>query len=539
MEDKSFHDYHASLGVSPGFTSARAYRHTISILANYVRKQIDSKLKILKAFSITTDAWTDQLLRKYIAITFHAIDPETFKLFSFPRDVLFIPENHTWYHVTNKIAEAIHAHTSNSANLSCVVTDNGSNFVKMSVALMRDLDVAAIEGIGEDDWEAPANDIADFETSGWRCVAHTMQLAVLDVLDTNKGSAPDNWRAVITNVRGVCTTVRVSANLRNQLKDVQACKSRPNKIPKVDCPTRWSTLFYMLQRFDVIYEDLRNLALLGAFDDRSSDWTFPLHADMHKVRALVIALEPMEKFIRLLEGEKYITISNVPKRLYDCMSTLHGLVNNAEGLPVTRLLLESLDQRLGFILKEVNLSLVAAALDPRYGDLRRYVHFNNGIVNEGLIDSVWNAVANWANEYNQLEPVIEMNPRFPSFSNNSLTNLTSTVLKIREHHENNHDTIHNEDPLQYWKSMFDNFILTQPLSNLLLCILCIPATSAPSERVFSKGRLILPRLRAHLNPACVEDLFLISEWSKSEHFVLDELLNEFVYWLEFTPQHDS
>ena len=179
----------------------------------------------------------DQLLWKYIAITFHMIDLETFKLFLFLCNILFIPENHTWYHITNKIAEAIHTHTNNSANLSYIVIDNGSNFVKMSVALIWDLDVVAIEGIGEDDWEAPANDIADFETSGWRCVAYTMQLAVLDVLDTNKDFAPDNWKAIITNVRGIYTTVYVSANLHNQLKDVQACKSQPNKILKVNCPT--------------------------------------------------------------------------------------------------------------------------------------------------------------------------------------------------------------------------------------------------------------------------------------------------------------
>ncbi|PLW14034.1 hypothetical protein PCANC_17077 [Puccinia coronata f. sp. avenae] len=42
--------------------------------------------------------------------------------------------------------------------------------------------------------------------------------------------------------------------------------------------------------------------------------------------------------------------------------------------------------------------------------------------------------------------------------------------------------------------------------------LAIPATSAASERVFSKGRRIVSWQRSSLNPKSVEELLCVKEW---------------------------
>jgi hypothetical protein len=54
------------------------------------------------------------------------------------------------------------------------------------------------------------------------------------------------------------------------------------------------------------------------------------------------------------------------------------------------------------------------------------------------------------------------------------------------------------DPLQWWKKKQDQFPI---LSKLARVYLAVPATSAPSERVFSKANHIISKTRCRLDPA--------------------------------------
>ncbi len=70
------------------------------------------------------------------------------------------------------------------------------------------------------------------------------------------------------------------------------------------------------------------------------------------------------------------------------------------------------------------------------------------------------------------------------------------------------------DPLAWWKSHKETFPI---LSHLARKILCIPATSAPSERVFSVAGLTISKLRTRLdseNASCL--IFLRDNWERSE-----------------------
>lgn len=65
----------------------------------------------------------------------------------------------------------------------------------------------------------------------------------------------------------------------------------------------------------------------------------------------------------------------------------------------------------------------------------------------------------------------------------------------------------NSDPLLYWTN---NFSRDSELSKLALKYLIIPATSVPSERLFSKAGDILKKRRSNLSPKRVEQLMIIS-----------------------------
>ena len=68
-----------------------------------------------------------------------------------------------------------------------------------------------------------------------RCAAHTLQLAVSDVLKDDKTAA------IISQARGVCKKLR-APGVRSILKAMQ------KKKPIIDCPTRWHSTLDMLER---------------------------------------------------------------------------------------------------------------------------------------------------------------------------------------------------------------------------------------------------------------------------------------------------
>jgi hypothetical protein len=63
--------------------------------------------------------------------------------------------------------------------------------------------------------------------------------------------------------------------------------------------------------------------------------------------------------------------------------------------------------------------------------------------------------------------------------------------------------------LQYWFTRRKKF---PTLAKMARIFLAIPATSAASERVFSKGRRIVLWQRSSLKPQSLEELLCVKEW---------------------------
>ena len=59
------------------------------------------------------------------------------------------------------------------------------------------------------------------------------------------------------------------------------------------------------------------------------------------------------------------------------------------------------------------------------------------------------------------------------------------------------------NPLVWWK---DNNVRFPSLAKVAKSLLCIPATSAPAERIFSNAGLTVNKLRSSLNPDTVDAL---------------------------------
>ena len=72
---------------------------------------------------------------------------------------------------------------------------------------------------------------------------------------------------------------------------------------------------------------------------------------------------------------------------------------------------------------------------------------------------------------------------------------------------------HLNDPLVWWKTHGPSF---PTLSKLARILLAIPATSAPSERVFSKASLVINKLRAGMDPKNAGMVIFLKDYLTSE-----------------------
>jgi len=105
-----------------------------------------------------------------------------------------------------------------------------------------------------------------------------------------------------------------------------------------------------------------------------------------------------------------------------------------------------------------------------------------------------------------------------------------------------------ENPLAWWKLHKINF---PQLSKLARNYLCVPATSSPSERLFSTGGNIVTCTRSSLKPAKVDMLVFLAKnlWGTENHTVGWLWLAEpyslctlvcvvcYCYWLEISKIH--
>ena len=76
------------------------------------------------------------------------------------------------------------------------------------------------------------------------------------------------------------------------------------------------------------------------------------------------------------------------------------------------------------------------------------------------------------------------------------------VLKVK-----NGDGTYN-DPLEWWKKRSGVF---PKLSEMALRLLSVPATSAPSERIFSMAKQIITDKRNRLDPSTAGDLIFLHD----------------------------
>jgi hypothetical protein len=495
-----------------------------------MRDDMITKLANTDYFSITTDAWSSSDRRKFVGVTFHRINE--FTLEKHTACVFELASSHSWRLLTTAVALRIEQFLPSEAVLTCITTDNGSNFLKLAASLYTNLDVAAIEQIGPDSWDEPSEVEDPCDSHSWRCVAHKMNLVIRHVID-------DNASESIKRVRDVVLAIRSSCVLQQAYKDIVETQGGKVLMPILDVETRWSSTYHMITRFLELWQTIMLMFLSGRFDENHNDIEVPTPSDIEIVTSLKFLLKPAAEFTKFIEGEKYPTLPLVaPQIMMVKNSWEHFRCTNTTTTQYRDLLMEQFNHYFSFIWTIPNLALAASALHPCYGHL--------DFITSTLRDEVWKYLEELIEDYGSVHnndgttgillspsgnPLPSMNTAGQTASRRRRDALRRLREFMEEKHFTNIELPSNFDALKWWKELMasDNTRHSfYPISHLVKILYAIMATSAPTERLFSLSGNIFNKKNTRMNSSTFEDLFFIAHSANelgTEQAIVDQLLN--------------
>ncbi|XP_078028245.1 E3 SUMO-protein ligase ZBED1-like [Epinephelus lanceolatus] len=323
------------------FTSMMEEKYETSV------EKLRNKLKAVNSkISLTTDAWTSMVTEAYLGVTCHFID-EKWNLVSCNLTTLPVDEQHTAENIASwveKVAEKFHISLN---NVLAIVHDNASNVV------------AALRILEE-----------KFGVASYRCAGHTLQLVVNHVM---KDPTIDR---TLSAARGLVKHIKKSEPASTKLKQKQQQMGTPEHKLIQDVAVRWNSSYYMVehlleQRWPVVatlsdpevthrgkhYLDLKN-----------DQWV--LLSELKEV------LQPYEQATVFLSGQSYVTASVLPPLLKGLLKSTHNrsfdstAVNLFQSHAEEEILSRWQPLVSAFQEDGKNVSLLAAALDPRFRKLK-------------------------------------------------------------------------------------------------------------------------------------------------------------------------
>ena len=403
------------------------------------------------------------------------------------------------------------------------------------------------------------------------CIDHLLHLTALKAFEDK--NIP-NASSVMKRSREICHHFSKSTQAAKKLREQQQLiypTVEPKKILQ-DVSTRWWSTYRMIERMLYLHRFISALRLTNSID------VDPLTNDQIEVlKEIKQMLAPMAQCQRWLEGQKYVTISLIPQSVFiiekafrttksnvrvsastqALAKVMHDdLVKNRFGNTAARMFHNPvvMGQRNRYV--SLNpLHLAATALDPRMKNLSPF------IPTEDEKKEIWAhvqslLVAHTRKHNKDIAFTVESNVESNSVqlddnedgffaeinrSNAQNVNVDTGNDDVSTISDNLQYVCANEleyyrklpapldadktNPIAWWNQKSIRVKLPH-LRSLAFKLLCVPATSAPSERLWSLAARILVKSRARLKPEIVEDLLFLKENGRitKKHLTTDRIL---------------
>ncbi|KAL1249031.1 hypothetical protein QQF64_022349 [Cirrhinus molitorella] len=506
-------------------------------LVTRVKECIKSSLADQKFVSVTADIWSDRTLRSYLGVTAHVCNctANEYTLKSFLLDCRRFKGHHNAENIVAAFDEILEEYNI-SDKVEFIITDNASNMKKaFKFAMTED---HSDDSEDEEDMVGEPLDRNVHLGSRQRlsCFAHSLQLVVGDGLKEVKCLSQ-----AISKVSKLATLLHSSTIFKDKF---EAVFGNGKSIPAASV-TRWNSTFRQIQAVT----ELGHTALteMCSFDFKNIVITT---REWAQLRELCLILGPFAEATELTEGEKMITISMVVPTVLDLNTHLIQM-DSSKSLcrPLIRALQESLQQRFSGIFIALHMTepedhsfdapfshefyAQAAILDPQFGmswvdmdvrtsgntvAIRRLREEVRKSLTDSLIAEAEKADLEniHAREGSKAEPPQDSPPdsKIPRLlakyrthkKKHSTPTEASIVTQVMKYLEDIQSSPAEVDPLMFW---FHNKDKYPHLHALALKVLSVPASSAPVERVFSAGGLLMRPHRARLGPTMLSSLIFL------------------------------
>jgi hypothetical protein len=462
--------------------------------------------------SITTDAGTLTNGLAYITVTGHYIT-EQWEM----RDVVLLVHrmvgSHTGEYVRDLLDLTIQAWET-EGRVFAGVTDNGANFAK-GPRISQQIDNAL------------------------RCAVHTLQLALKDAVKQQP-----SINQLCKDAQALVKAIRRSSFLTEQLLDIQKVEAaaddlsdsdeherglcddvtRPLKLA-LNVKTRFNSMCILFSRLLEVKSAVQRLCIEQA---SNPDFNYKAlsNEQWDQIYELVVVLSPVKEVCDSLEGSSTPSLSLLIPLVWQLINTL-AEINKILKLPTTKVVCaavrSSVYERMESALKEPS-SRIALMLDPRVRS-KRIPNHDRATSIKALSDAFLDfpsvlaayrgtsapalrhrdAIASSDGKEEKEEESIEQAVKRRKVILSHLTEepRASVVISEMDLYLNEEGIALTDCPLEWWKKKATAYPV---LSEMARVYLAVPATSAPSERVFSVGKLILDEKRRRLDEGRVARL---------------------------------
>lgn len=333
VEDKGFKGYTNALNPAYQLPTRQHISNTLlpALYEKCVNRVRTIEIKNITSLSLTTDLWTSTSQESYIAILAHYIDAD-FKFKKVLLECAPLPGSHTALNIAEEISRTIDDLGIEKKQILIITTDNALN---MQNAVKQHL---GLKHFG--------------------CFAHTINLVVEKALEV------DTIKSTIEKIKAVVAHYkRSNISMEKLLKyQIQTGLAQPKRLLQA-VPTRWNSVFYMLERFLELQDALRSTAgLLDRYVPMLSAEEWQICKDLCSI------LKPLQEVTQQMSGEQYVTgsliivFTRVLLNVYEnkIPTTIHHDVATS-----VEIIVGQLKKRLGQIEYSGTFS-ICSLLDPRY-----------------------------------------------------------------------------------------------------------------------------------------------------------------------------
>lgn len=450
----------------------KLYNTTVAKLKSIIEKD--------HFYNLTTDCWTSLGNVPYISLTLHFLD-EHFKLQSMCLNCRHLAENHTGNNLKNALIEMINEWNIAENKIISCTTDNGANILS-SMRLLN--------------W------------SHVPCFGHTVNIGVSKIFSDKL------LEKILEKVTSIQKKMAHSWKITRELNKIQIDLGKEKKKIPSFCRTRWWSFLNLIE--SIVEQHLPLIQLLSSTENGKYKKYILSQNEIDILETLIKLLTPIKFISEHLCGENYITGSIILPVCSKIQSIISHLENPNDN-DITKQLKQNFRNYLyEFIVKKYTESELfwlltkSTFIDPRF-KLNYLLQTSESVIKCTIISELEELNSNaHVTDISTIDQSVRTGLDFIlnfNGTNTQLENISNEAEKEYTIYTSESCLNINSDPLHWWK---DNAVRFPIMSIFARKYLAVQGTSVPSERVFSKGGIVVSDFRTCLTPEHAEQLIFLS-----------------------------